>query len=120
MLTADSKDKENILGNQFVKVPTQEDTNYISTKTSLPYPSIPRIQVQTKGVEMLLEKMKVKKAAGSDWLPSRVLKEMALEPSAHKLDPHLQRFISLWSAVLSQLVTIKVTLVTIKVTIQPT
>jgi hypothetical protein len=81
ILKAESKDKANILGKQFESVFTQEDTSHIPVKSSLPYPSMPKIQVQRKGVEKLLQNINSNKAAGPDKLPDRVLKEMASEIS---------------------------------------
>ena len=81
VLKAESKDKANILGKQFESIFTQEDTSHIPIKSSLPYPSMPKIQVQRRAVEKLLQDIRANKAAGPDELPARVLKEMASEIS---------------------------------------
>ena len=65
-LKSDSTSKANILNNQFVSVFTKEDTGSLPDKGPSPYPSMPNIEVNWKGVHKLLKGIKPFKATRPD------------------------------------------------------
>ena len=78
-LHSDSKEKANILNDQFKSVFTPESD---APLPDLDYPQqedISQLTINTAGVEKLLGKLKVNKAAGPDDIPCIILKELAAE-----------------------------------------
>ena len=73
-LKSGSTSKANIRNGQFVSVFTKEDTGPLPDKVPSPYPSIPSIEVNWKGVHKLLKGIKPFKASGPDSLPTFILK----------------------------------------------
>jgi len=71
-----NSDKANILNDQFFSVFTREDTSFIPGDT---YPAMTPVNVTVNGVESLLSNLDPGKAGGSDGLPTRFLKEMAMD-----------------------------------------
>ena len=71
-----SKDKAEILSDQFKSVSTQDDGGAISQLEGHAYPSIGRLHVSVVGLVKLLHSLKVCKASGPDNIPVRVLKEL--------------------------------------------
>ena len=78
-LKSDSTSKANILNDQFVSVFTKEDTSSLPDKGPSPYPSMPNIKVNWKGVHKLLKRLKPFKATGPDSIPAFILKAAADE-----------------------------------------
>ena len=78
-LKSDSTSKANILNEQFVSVFTKEDTSSLPDKGPSPYPSMPNIEVNWKGVHTLLKGLKPYKATGPDSIPAFILKAAANE-----------------------------------------
>ena len=78
-LKSDSTSKAKILNEQFVSVFTKEDTSSLPDKGPSPYPSMPNIEVNWKGVHKLLKELKPYKAAGPDSIPAFILKAAADE-----------------------------------------
>ena len=78
-LFSDSQSKADILNRQFSSVFSVEDTTTIPTPPGDPFPSMPDIVVDVRGVPKLLSNIKPNKASGPDSIPCRVLKEAALE-----------------------------------------
>ena len=78
-LKSDSTSKANILNEQFVSVFTKEDTSSLPDKGPSPYPSMPNIEVNWKGVHKLLKGLKPYKATGPDSIPAFILKAAADE-----------------------------------------
>ena len=74
-LKSDSTSKANILNDQFVS----EDTSSLPDKGPSPYPSMPDIEVNWKGVHKLLKGLKPFKATGPDSNPAFILKAAADE-----------------------------------------
>ena len=63
-----------LVSDQYKNVYTDEDTTYIPHKPD-PLPNIPYISVTTKGVGKLLGALNPRKAAGSDQVPTTILKD---------------------------------------------
>ena len=80
-LVRSSRDKAQVLNNQFSSVFTNEDTQNLPTMGVSPHPTMPDIVVNQDGVTKLLQRLKPQKAAGPDELPARFLKECALSLS---------------------------------------
>ena len=78
-LQSGSSDKARILNSQFQSVFTKEDTSNIPTLTGQPGPSLPPLNIDVKGVEKLLSRIKVTKASGPDEISNRILQEMSTE-----------------------------------------
>ena len=76
---SDSKTKADILNHQFCDAFTREDVSTIPNMDDSPYPDMPAIKVNTKGVHKLLSNLNPTKAAGPDDIPCRLLKELASE-----------------------------------------
>ena len=73
-----SKDKANILNQQFCSVfNKEEDSSSLPDLGSSSFPSIGHIEVTTNGVIKLLKKINPHKATGPDNIPARLLKELA-------------------------------------------
>ena len=73
-LQSDNQSKADILNQQFSSVFTREDSISTPSKDPRPYPSMPDIQIQEKGVQKLLKELNPHKATGPDEVPSRILK----------------------------------------------
>ena len=58
---------------------TKEDTANIPTLTGQPGPALPPLNIDVKGVEKLLSRIKVTKASGPDEIPNIILQEMSTE-----------------------------------------
>lgn len=82
VLKTSSKDKANILNDQFQSVFTRESNDAITAKDSSPYSPMEDITVHPDGVTKLLSKLNIHKAQGPDNLNARVLKECRVEISA--------------------------------------
>ena len=79
-LYQESKEKANILNDQFKSVFTKEETNEkMPEMDSEKFPSINNIKVDTSGVEKLLKNLETKKASGPDKISNIVLKECSKE-----------------------------------------
>ena len=75
---SDSKNKAEILNQQFASVFTRDENvtdNYYTTDTK--FPKMPDIKVGIEGVRKLLQGLNPNKAAGPDSLPSKLLKNVA-------------------------------------------
>ena len=73
-----SRDKTNILNNQFCSVfNKEEDASTIPELGPNPFPQIDRISVSSSGVTKLLNNLNPHKATGPDKIPARLLKELA-------------------------------------------
>ena len=69
-----AKEKAEVLGKQYKSVFTKEDTSSIPTlENSLP--TMPKIVIESKGVEKLLSQLNPQKAIGPDQIPTRILKD---------------------------------------------
>ena len=75
----DSIDKAEILNDQFKSVFTKDKENYSPKMEDPEYPTIDTLSIHIKGVEKLLQKLKVNKASGPDDLPAYILRETATE-----------------------------------------
>ena len=75
----DSEGKANALYNQFVSVFTNEEQFPFPYIPSEPTPDIAQITINVEGVFNLLIKIEPNKAAGSDGIPPRLLKEMVYQ-----------------------------------------
>ena len=78
-LLSTSKEKAEILNNQFQSVFTKEDTTPVPTPGGAPSPRIDSLEINTPGVEKLLRDLNPNKAGGPDNIPFRLLKELAAE-----------------------------------------
>ena len=76
---SDNTSKANVLNDQFVSVFMKEDTSSLPDKGPSPYPSMPNIEVNWKGVHKLLKGLKPFKAKGPDSIPAFILKAAADE-----------------------------------------
>ena len=72
-----SKEKAEILSDQFKSVFTHDDGSVIPQLEGHAYPSIGHLHVSAAGISKLLLSLKVRKASGPDNIPARVLKELA-------------------------------------------
>lgn len=86
-LKSDNQSKASILNGQFTSVFTREDANELPDKGPSPYPAMPDIVINPKGVSKLLKELNPHKATGPDELPSRILQMGAdeLAPALTKL-----------------------------------
>ena len=75
-LIADTKQKANILNNQFQSVFTTETSNNIPDKGTSPHPEIQSLTITTTGIEKLLSNINPHKASGPDNISGRILKEL--------------------------------------------
>jgi hypothetical protein len=75
----DSRDKAEILNDQFKSVFTIDKENDSPTMEGPEYPTIDNLNIHTQGVKNLLQKLKVNKASGPDNLPAYILRETATE-----------------------------------------
>ena len=71
-----SKDKAEILSNQFKSMFTQDDGGAIPQLEGHAYPSIGHLYVSAVGLAKLLHSLNVRKASGPDNIPARVPKEL--------------------------------------------
>ena len=78
-LFSDSQSKADILNRQFTSVFNIEDTSDIPVLPGDPFPAMPDIIVDVRGVTKLLNNIKPNKASGPDSIPCRILKEAAAE-----------------------------------------
>jgi hypothetical protein len=78
----ESREKAEILNEQFRSVFTIEKDTEPPIMEGEEYPKIDNLNIHTKGVENLLQKLKVNKASGPDDLPANILKETATEIAA--------------------------------------
>ena len=74
-LHSDSKDKAELLNNQFQSVFTTENNSVLPDMSREPYPAISDIEITVNGVSKLLQQLKVNKANGPDGIPNRIRKE---------------------------------------------
>ncbi|XP_038064967.1 uncharacterized protein LOC119735343 [Patiria miniata] len=73
-----SKDKANILNDQFCSVFNKdEDPSTMPVLGPSPFPTMDHIQINANGVIKLLKKINPHKATGPDNIPARLLKELA-------------------------------------------
>ena len=77
-LHCDSKDRANILVDQFRSVFTKDDETATLAEL-LQHNPIEDLQIREEGVRKLLENIVVSKAPGPDQIPNRILKECAEE-----------------------------------------
>ena len=83
-LHSNSKQKAEILNDQFHSVYTTEDHNNFPEKGRSQYPTMDKIKVHCNGVLKLLKNLKVHKATGPDDIPAYILKA-----ATHELAPIL-------------------------------
>ena len=76
---SDSSSKSEILNKQFQSVFTKKKTTATPGLFGNKYPSIGNLSITLKGVEKLLEKINISKAAGPDLIPGRMLNMLAPE-----------------------------------------
>jgi hypothetical protein len=76
-LYSEPNDKANILNRQYESMFTREDKSSIQQPDGEPVPTMPDIDVTTKGVATLLRKLNPQKATGPDMISARILKETA-------------------------------------------
>ena len=84
---SDSSSKSEILNKQFQSVFTKKSTTATPRLFGNKYPSIGNLSFTLKGVQKLLEKINITKAAGPDLIPGRMLKMLApeLAPIVHAI-----------------------------------
>ena len=84
---SDSSPKSEILNKQFQSVFTKKSTTATPGLFGNKYPSIGNLSITSKGVQKLLEKINISKAAGPDLLPGRMLNMLApeLAPIVHAI-----------------------------------
>ena len=80
-LQSDNQSKVEILYQQFSSVFTRDDDSSTRLKVNSPYPEMPDIRINKKGVQKLLKDLNPYKATGPDEVPSRILKIGAEELS---------------------------------------
>ena len=73
-LITSSAGKAEVLSNQYKKVFTNEDTTKFPDLGNSPHQNMPNINITTKGVEALLNKLNHKKAIGPDQVSTRILR----------------------------------------------
>lgn len=81
ILHTNSKDKAEIMLDEFKSVFTQEDTSCIPQMLGPAYPPISNLIIYEEGVEKLLSQLDPNKASGPDGIPCKVLKELSVELS---------------------------------------
>ena len=74
---SDSSSKSEILNKQFQSVFTKKSTTATPRLFGNKYPSIGNLSITLKGVQKLLEKINISKAAGPDLIPGRMLNMLA-------------------------------------------
>jgi hypothetical protein len=74
-LVTDSKQKADMLSNQYKSVFTEEDHSNMPDMGPSPYDDLAPLHIGLQGVEKQLSKLNDKKATGPDLIPTRVLKE---------------------------------------------
>ena len=74
----DSKDKAEILNNQFKSVFTQPSTSEIPEPQGPRTPILPPLVINYNGVYTLLSKLNIHKAMGADQIPNILLKKTAI------------------------------------------
>ena len=84
---SDSSSKNEILNKQFQSVFTKKSTTTTPRLFGNKYPSIGNLSITLKGVQKLLEKINISKAAGPDLIPGRMLNMLApeLAPIVHAI-----------------------------------
>ena len=84
---SDSSSKSEILNKQFQLVFTKKSTTATPRLFGNKYPSIGNLSITLKGVQKLLEKINISKAAGPDLIPGRMLNMLApeLAPIVHAI-----------------------------------
>ena len=84
---SDSSSKSEILNKQFQSVFTKKSTTTTPRLFGNKYPSIGNLSITLKGVQKLLEKINISKAAGPDLIPGRMLNMLApeLAPIVHAI-----------------------------------
>ena len=70
---SDRSSKSEILNKQFQSVFTKKSTTATPGLFGNKYPSIGNLSITLKGVQKLLEKINISKAAGPDLIPGRML-----------------------------------------------
>jgi hypothetical protein len=75
-LVADTKQKANILNEQFKSVFTTESIDNIPNKGVNPHPVIPSLIITTPGIQKLLNNINPHKASGPDNISGRILKDL--------------------------------------------
>ena len=75
-LVADTKQKANILNEQFQSVFTTESIDNIPNKGVSPHPVIPSLTITTPGIQKLLDNINPHKASGPDNISGRILKDL--------------------------------------------
>jgi bacterioferritin (cytochrome b1) len=75
-LVADTKQKANILNEQFKSVFTTESIDNIPNKGVSPHPVIPPLAITTPGIQKLLDNINPHKASGPDNISGRILKDL--------------------------------------------
>ena len=84
---SDSSSKSEILNKKFQSVVTKKSTTATPRLFSNNYQSIGNLSITLKGVQKLLEKINISKAAGPDLIPGRKLNMLApeLAPIVHAI-----------------------------------
>ena len=87
LMYSDSSSKSEILNKQFQSVFTKKSTTTAPRLFGNKYPSIGNLSITLKGVQKLLEKINISKAAGPDLIPGRMLNMLApeLAPIVHAI-----------------------------------
>ena len=75
-LVADTKQKANILNEQFQSVFTTESIDNIPNKGVSSHPVIPSLTITTPGIQKLLNNINPHKATGPDNISGRILKDL--------------------------------------------
>jgi hypothetical protein len=75
-LVADTKQKANILNEQFKSVFTTESIDNIPNKGVSAHPDIPPLIITTPGIRKLLDNINPHKASGPDNISGRILKDL--------------------------------------------
>ena len=89
-LQSNNQREAEILNQQFSSVFTRDDDSSTPLKGNSPYPAMPDIQINKKGVQKLLKDLNQHRATGPNEVPSRILKIGAeeLSPELVKLYQH--------------------------------
>ena len=87
LIYSDSSSKSEILNKQFQSVFTKKSTTATPGLFGNKYPSIGKLSITLKGIQKLLEKINISKAAGPDLIPGRMLNMLApeLAPIVHAI-----------------------------------
>ena len=87
LMYSNSSSKSEILNKQFQSVFTKKSTTATHRLFGNKYPSIGNLSITLKGVQKLLEKINISKAAGPDLIPGRMLSMLApeLAPIVHAI-----------------------------------